>query len=114
MRMKTRKLTAIVLAMALALALFTGCTSGGGPADSKAPDVATPKATEPAKTDEPSKAGEPSKEPENKTLVVGSAADPKYWDPWGQFNFGRRDVIPMVYQTLIAPVPDLGKGGTET
>lgn len=64
-------------------------------------------------TGDPNAISDPTYEPESKSLVIGSVADPSYWNPWGQFNAGRRDVVPLIYQTLIAPVPNLVDGGTD-
>ena len=41
-----------------------------------------------------------------KKIVVGIGADPESWGPWERFNNGRRDTMPMVYQTLTADIYD--------
>lgn len=50
----------------------------------------------------------------NKELTVGLTADPKTWEPWAAFNNGRRDTMPVVYQTLTADIVDLEKSETNT
>lgn len=113
--MKTTKLFAPVLALALALALFAGCS--GSPSASTPP--VTPSGSAPANSSASTDSGAPADssgtpyEPANKSITVGIPADPKYWDPWSDFNNGRRDTIPIIYQTLASYAPDLENGETD-
>jgi ABC-type transport system substrate-binding protein len=49
-----------------------------------------------------------------KKVVIGLPADPETLEPWAPFNNGRRDCMPIIYQTLISMTPDLVSGATVT
>lgn len=87
---------ALVLIMAFSLA---ACSSGGdGTQDSSG--------SQSPNTDNGG-ASEVQNDPNiEKKIVVGIGADPESWGPWERFNNGRRDTMPMVYQTLTADIYD--------
>lgn len=102
--METRKVLSLLLALVLTISMFAGCNketaeSSPSPENSKSPA-------------ESSLPGGAPYEPANKSLTIGIPADPKYWDPWSDFNNGRRDTIPILYQTLASYAPDLENNET--
>ncbi|MBE6016290.1 MAG: ABC transporter substrate-binding protein [Lachnospiraceae bacterium] len=115
--MKTKRILSLVLAVVLAGSLLAACGGGGGNATTAAPAETTAAPAEttaaPAETTAPAEettTQEVLQEFDHKDLVVGITADPKYWDPWSDFNQGRRDTIPVIYQCLASYVPDLEGG----
>ncbi|MDR1573773.1 MAG: ABC transporter substrate-binding protein [Clostridiales Family XIII bacterium] len=95
--MKVKKAPALLLALVLAVGLLAGCNNKT--------ENSAESPTPPAET--PASSAEAPYEPADKAITVGVGADPRYWDPWGDFNNGRQDTIPMVYQALAHYVPDL-------
>lgn len=45
----------------------------------------------------------------NKDIVVGISTDMVAWDPWASFNNGRKEIMPVIYQTLAADIVEDGK-----
>jgi ABC-type transport system substrate-binding protein len=100
-----RKLISSVLALALVLSLVA-CNSspnnangGSQPASTSAQQSVTPSNTTASSADK----GEHK-------IIIGLSADPQTFEPWGMFNNGRRQCMPMTYQPLVTITPDLESG----
>jgi len=94
-----KKILSVLLVMAMLLSL--AACGGSGDGDSTASGTASSgsaDATQSQTTDDSNY---------NKILTVGISADPTTWEPWAAFSNGRRDTMPMVYQTLTAVIVDL-------
>lgn len=105
-----KKAVSLLLALVLILSL-AACAPSEQENDSEA---STSEATQSSSNGEATQSSTDDKSnvtEADKEIVVGISADPESWSPWERFNNGRRDTMPMVYQTLTSDVinPETGK-----
>lgn len=84
-----KKIISVLLLVAMLLAL-AACGESG------------PQSTQPSDTFEGTR-----------EVVIGITTDMKVWDPWASFNAGRQEIMPIIYQTLAADIPDPENGTTQ-
>jgi len=101
----------LVLAMILSLIAVSACSKN-------TTESPTPAPTE--SSNDPNESTEPTTDPNaeananfaNKDITVGITVDFISLEPWAAFNSGRRHIMPAIYQTLTAEIPDLTTGET--
>lgn len=100
-----KRISALILAAIMILAILTGCASTSQPAETAAPAVAEPAAATPsvgsaAETDVVSSGNASSEHVIRDSITVGVQSDPADFAPWAANSNGRTNALWGIYQEL--------------